>query len=60
MIDEYMKFTMGPITANFRNPLFQISELPLTSKILKRKTKWDALVNPASSLSQGGLFTFSE
>lgn len=60
MVDEYLKFIMGPITANFRNPLFQISELPLTAKILKRKTKWDALVNPASPLSQGGLFTFSE
>jgi hypothetical protein len=60
MVDENMQFSFGPITATYNVPLFQISELPLTSKILSRKTKWNAMISPAQPLRQGGLFTFQE
>ncbi len=60
MVDENLKFVMGPITANYNVPLFQISELPLTSKILTRKTKWNAMISPGQPLKQGGLFIFQE
>ncbi len=60
MVNENMQFNIGPITATYNVPLFQIAELPLTSKILTRKTKWNAMISPAQPLKQGGLFTFQE
>lgn len=60
MVNENMQFNFGPITAIYAVPLFQISELPLTSKILSRKTKWNAMISPSQPLKQGGLFTFQE
>ena len=58
MVDENLVFSIGPITSTFRTPLFQKSELPLSSKMLIRKIKWNALINPAAPLKQGGLFSF--
>ncbi len=60
MVNENMQFNVGPITATYNVPLFQIAELPLTAKILTRKTKWNAMISPAQPLKQGGLFTFQE
>lgn len=60
MVNENLQFNIGPITANYAVPLFQIAELPLTSKILSRKTKWNAMISPAQPMRQGGLFTFQE
>jgi len=60
MVDENLQFNMGPITATYAVPLFEIAELPLTSKILTRKTKWNAMISPAQPMRQGGLFTFQE
>jgi hypothetical protein len=60
MVNENLQFNMGPITATYAVPLFEISELPLTSKILTRKTKWNAMISPAQPMRQGGLFTFQE
>jgi hypothetical protein len=57
MVDENLTFTIGPITATYRIPLFQKSELPLTSKMLIRKVKWNAMINPSAPLRQGGLFS---
>jgi len=58
MVDENLTFTIGPITATYRIPLFQKSELPLTAKMLIRKVKWNAMINPSAPLRQGGLFSF--
>ena len=60
MVNENLQFNMGPITATYAVPLFEIAELPLTSKILTRKTKWNAMISPAQPMRQGGLFTFQE
>jgi hypothetical protein len=60
MVDENLQFNMGPITATYAVPLFEIAELPLTSKILTRKTKWNAMISPAQPMRKGGLFTFQE
>ena len=60
MVNENLQFNMGPITATYAVPLFEIAELPLTSKILTRKTKWNAIISPAQPMKQGGLFTFQE
>ena len=60
MVNENLQFIMGPITATYAVPLFEIAELPLTSKILTRKTKWNAMISPAQPMRQGGLFTFQE
>ena len=60
MVNENLQFNMGPITATYAVPLFEIAELPLTSKILSRKTKWNAMISPAQPTRQGGLFTFQE
>jgi hypothetical protein len=60
MVDENFQFNMGPITATYAVPLFEIAELPLTSKILTRKTKWNAMISPAQPMRKGGLFTFQE
>jgi hypothetical protein len=60
MVDENLQFNIGPITASYPIPLFQISELPITSKILTRKTKWNAMMNPSQPMKQGGLFQFQE
>ena len=57
MVDENLTFTIGPITASYRIPLFQKSELPLSSKMLIRKVKWNAMINPSAPLKQGGLFS---
>jgi hypothetical protein len=60
MVNENLQFNMGPITATYAVPLFEIAELPLTSKILTRKTKWNAMISPAQPMRKGGLFTFQE
>lgn len=60
MVGENLQFDMGPITALYTVPLFEIAELPLTSKILTRKTKWNAMISPAQPMRQGGLFIFQE
>lgn len=60
MVNENLQFNIGPISATYAVPLFEIAELPLTSKILTRKTKWNAMISPAQPLRQGGLFTFQE
>ena len=60
MVGENLQFNMGPISALYTVPLFEIAELPLTSKILKRKTKWNAMISPAQPMRQGGLFIFQE
>lgn len=58
MVDENLIFNIGSITTTFRTPLFQKSELPLSSKMLIRKIKWNGLINPSAPLRQGGLFSF--
>jgi hypothetical protein len=60
MVGENLQFNIGPITALYTIPLFEIAELPLTSKILTRKTKWNAMISPAQPMRQGGLFIFQE
>ena len=60
MVNENLQFNMGPITATYAVPLFEIAELPLTSKILTRKTKWNAMISPAQPMRKGALFTFQE
>ena len=60
MVNENLQFNMGPIAALYTVPLFEIAELPLTSKILTRKTKWNAMISPAQPMRQGGLFIFQE
>lgn len=60
MVNENLQFNMGPITALYTVPLFEIAELPLTSKILTRKTKWNAMISPAQPMKIGGLFIFQE
>ena len=60
MVNENLQFNMGPISATYAVPLFEIAELPLTSKILTRKTKWNAMISPAQPMRKGGLFTFQE
>jgi hypothetical protein len=60
MVNENLQFNMGPITETYAVPLFEIAELPLTSKILTRKTKWNAMISPAQPMRKGGLFTFQE
>jgi hypothetical protein len=60
MVGENLQFNIGPITATYTVPLFQIAELPLTAKILTRKTKWNAMISPAQPMRQGGLFSFIE
>jgi hypothetical protein len=60
MVNENLQFNFGPVIATYNVPLFQIAELPLTSKILTRKTKWNAMISPAQPMKLGGLFTFQE
>lgn len=58
MIDENLNFTIGPMTVKFQNPLFKISQLPLTAGLLTRTTEWTGLIKPTLPLSQYGLITF--
>jgi hypothetical protein len=60
MVNENLQFNIGPISALYTVPLFEIAELPLTSKILTRKTKWNAMISPAQPMKIGGLFIFQE
>lgn len=59
MINEYLTFEMGPMTARFKNPLFKIAQLPLTPSVLTRTTEWSSLMKPTLPLSPDGLFTFN-
>lgn len=59
MVDENLIINMGPITATFPIPLFNIATLPLTSSILTRTTNWTSLIRPRRPLTTGGLFTFA-
>ncbi len=60
MVNENLQFNIGPVSALYTVPLFEIAELPLTSKILTRKTKWNAMISPAQPIKIGGLFIFQE
>ena len=59
MVNEDLTMKFGPVTALFNVPLFNIAELPLTSKALIRTTKFSGIIKPQAPLSAAGLFTFS-
>ena len=58
MLYENLTLSFGPITTTFNNPLFKISQSPLTASVLTRSIDWTGLTNPARPLTSGGLFTF--
>lgn len=59
MIDENLNFEIGPLIVKFQNPLFKISQMPLTAGLLSRSTEWTGLIKPTLPLSQYGLITFN-
>ena len=59
MVNEDLTMKFGPITALFHVPLFNIAELPLSSKAFIRTTKFTGIINPTAPLSAAGLFTFN-
>ena len=59
MIDENLTFEIGPMTVLFRNPLFNITTMPLTSSVLTRRTEWSAVNKVTDPLSSGKLITFN-
>ena len=59
MLYENLTMSFGPINANFNNPLFKITQTPLTASVLTRQIDWTALTNPARPLTAGGLITFT-
>lgn len=59
MLNENLTFDIGPMTVLFKNPLFEITKLPLTSSVLTRTIKWNAITKPTEPLSEGKLFTFN-
>jgi hypothetical protein len=58
MVNENLVLNMGPITATFPIPLFEIATMPFTASVLTRSTKWTSLIRPRRPLTTGGLFTF--
>jgi hypothetical protein len=59
MLYEKLTMSFGPIIATFNNPLFKISQTPLTSSVLTRQIDWTGLTNPARPLTAGGLISFA-
>lgn len=59
MENENLTFEIGPMTVLFRNPLFKITQLPLSSSVLTRKTEWSAVLKATEPLSPNKLITFN-
>jgi hypothetical protein len=59
MLYENLTLNFGPITATYNNPLFKITQTPLSASVLTRSVEWTGLTNPARPLTAGGLITFS-
>jgi hypothetical protein len=58
MVNENLTLKIGPMTALFTVPLFNVSELPLSSSLFVRKTSWTGLIAPNRPLTSGGLITY--
>lgn len=58
MVNENLTLKIGPITTLFKVPLFNISEQPLSSGLMVRKTSWTGLIAPNRPLSSNGLFSY--
>lgn len=58
MVNENLTINIGPISALFRVPLFNISEQPLSPGLMVRKTSWTGLIAPNRPLTSNGLFTY--
>ena len=59
MLYENLTLNFGPITATYNNPLFKITQTPLSASVLSRSVEWTGLTNPARPLTAGGLISFS-
>lgn len=57
--DENVTLEIGPMKAIFQNPLFKISQLPLSSSYLARTIEWSAITKPRQPLIPNSLITFS-
>ena len=60
MVNENLTFKLGKLQITFHHPLFNISDVPLSAKILKRTTSWTKIQAPNEPMTAGGLFTFNE
>ena len=58
MHDSNLILQFGSIKATFPNPVFKISQTPLTSQIIRRTTEWAGINKPDASMNDNGLFTF--
>jgi hypothetical protein len=56
---QNLNLEMGSITASFPNPVFKISQVPLTSQTIRRTTSWIGINKPDASMQANGLFTFA-
>ena len=59
MLYENLTLNFGPITATYNNPLFKITQTPLSASVLSRSVEWTGLTNPARPLTAEGLISFS-
>ena len=58
MHDSNLILQFGSVTTTFPNPVFKISQTPLTSQIIRRTTEWAGINKPDASMNDNGLFTF--
>ena len=56
---ENLTFEVGPLKVLFQNPLFKISQLPLTSGILTRTVEWIGITKPKQALTPYSLITIN-
>lgn len=59
MSNENLTFEIGSMKILFTNPLFKITQVPLTSNILTRTIEWSAVTKPKQPLIANSLITFN-
>lgn len=58
-VQDYLTIEIGPIKATVPVTMYQKASMPLTSGLIKRSTKWEAIMAPELPLSPNGLFTIT-